>query len=348
MNQELQQMAFLPNATPEQREAAAIHFEIVAAAENVINSVLDLGRKLKRMRDTGGYKVLGFDSLGEYTKAAVNIDQRQAYNYIRVVETLPARLIEENAAAGVTKLALLAQLTPKDREEVAGEGQLANITVTELNAIIREKNGLAEQLTMLQEAKEAAPAVEAKATEIDTEEIRRQAAEETRQQMERAWADERAKLEAAAAEKINSATLAAEKAAAAELRRAKEEAKRKAEDNAKAHIEKARREGAQEAEREQERKYKARLEAAEQARREAEQEAEKARKQLALSSEEEAVEFRTFFAQLGEIVGKMQELADTMREKGKAEEATKYLQALAAGLEEYCKQVCEQVKGGAG
>lgn len=344
MNQELQQMDFMRDATPEQREAAAIHFEIVAAAENVVNSVLDLGRKLKRMRDTGGYKVLGFGSLGEYTKAAVNIDQRQAYNYIRVVESLPARLIEENAAAGVTKLALLAQLGPKDREEIAGEGQLANITVAELNAIIREKNGLAEQLNLLQEAKEAAPAVEAKATEIDTEEIRRQAAEETRQQMERAWADERAKLEASAAEKINSATLNAEKAAAAELRRAKEEAKRKAEADAKAQIEKARREGAQEAAQEQERKYKAKLEAAERARQEAEKEAEEVRKQLALSNEAEAVEFRTLFAQLGEIVEKMQGLAEAMREKGKAEDAAKYLVALAAGLEEY-KQ---QVEGGAG
>lgn len=50
------------------------------------------------------------------------------YTYISVVEKLPAQLIEENAAAGVTKLALLAKLGPQDREEVAGD--LANLADT--------------------------------------------------------------------------------------------------------------------------------------------------------------------------------------------------------------------------
>lgn len=58
----------------------------------------------------------------------MGIKQRQAYNYIQVVESLPARLIEENAAAGVTKLALLAKLNPEEREDLTGEA-LANITV---------------------------------------------------------------------------------------------------------------------------------------------------------------------------------------------------------------------------
>ncbi len=339
----MQQITILPTATPEQREAAAIHYEIVAAAENVVNSVLDLGRKLKRMRDTGGYKVLGFEGFGDYTRAAVNIDQRQAYTYIRVVETLPARLIEENAAAGVTKLALLAQLGPQDREEIAGDGQLANITVAELNALVREKNGLAEQLNLLQAKEPPAPVAEAESVEVDLEEIRRQAAEETRQRMERAWADERAKLEAAAAEKINSATLQAEKAAAAEVRKAKTEAKRQAEENVQKQIEKARQEAAEQAAKDQEKKDKARLEMAERARKEAEEEAEKARKQLALSNDTEAVEFRTLFAQLGEKVEKMQQLAEAMREKGKAEDAAKYMKALTAGL----GALREQVEGGA-
>lgn len=56
------------------------------------------------------------------------------------MEKLPAQLIEENAAAGVTKLALLAKLGPQDREEVAGD--LANITVTELHIF---KNSLPGQ-----------------------------------------------------------------------------------------------------------------------------------------------------------------------------------------------------------
>ena len=135
----MEQLAILNNVaglTAEQQEAAAMHFEIVQAAKTAVNSLLDLGRKLKRMRDSGRYKDLGFASFAEYTEAAVGIKQRQAYNYIQVVESLPARLIEENAAAGVTKLALLAKLNPEEREDLTGEA-LANITVGACTAIPR-------------------------------------------------------------------------------------------------------------------------------------------------------------------------------------------------------------------
>ena len=133
----MEQIAILNNVTgmtAEQQEAATMHFEIIQAAKAAVNSLLDLGRKLKRMRDSGRYKDLGFATFAEYTEAAVGIKQRQAYNYIQVVESLPARLIEENAAAGVTKLALLAKLNPEDREDLTGDA-LANITVAELKKL---------------------------------------------------------------------------------------------------------------------------------------------------------------------------------------------------------------------
>lgn len=59
----MEQLAILNNVaglTAEQQEAAAMHFEIVQAAKTAVNSLLDLGRKLKRMRDSGRYKDLGF------------------------------------------------------------------------------------------------------------------------------------------------------------------------------------------------------------------------------------------------------------------------------------------------
>ena len=117
---EMKQLTLVGNETPEQAEAIGLHYEIVSAAQAAASSLLDLGR--------GKYKALGFETFGDYTEQAVHIRQRQAYTYISVVEKLPAQLIEENAAAGVTKLALLAKLGPQDQEEVAGD--LANITVT--------------------------------------------------------------------------------------------------------------------------------------------------------------------------------------------------------------------------
>ena len=176
--EDTKQLTLVGNETPEQAEAIGLHYEIVSAAQAAAGSLLDLGRKLKRMRDSGKYKALGFETFGDYTEQAVHIRQRQAYTYISVVEKLPAQLIEENAAAGVTKLALLAKLGPQDREEVAGD--LANITVTELQKLIDEKNDMAEQLSLLS----APPAAEAEAHEVDVEDELKKAADQARAEAE--------------------------------------------------------------------------------------------------------------------------------------------------------------------
>lgn len=176
--EDTKQLTLMGNETPEQAEAIGLHYEIVSAAQAAASSLLDLGRKLKRMRDSGKYKALGFETFGDYTEQAVHIRQRQAYTYINVVEKLPAQLIEENAAAGVTKLALLAKLGPQDREEVAGD--LANITVTELQKLIDEKNDMAEQLSLLS----APPAAEAEAHEVDVEAELKKAADQARAEAE--------------------------------------------------------------------------------------------------------------------------------------------------------------------
>ena len=278
----MEQLAILNNITSmtaEQQEAAAMHFEIVQAAKTAVNSLLDLGRKLKRMRDSGRYKDLGFSSFAEYTEAAVGIKQRQAYNYITVVESLPARLIEENAAAGVTKLALLSKLNPEDREDLTGD-TLANITVAELKRLVEERDAMAQQLNLFRQEEQVATVAEVEAEPIDADTIRRQAVEETRQQMAAEFAEEKAKLEAAHAAAINEATLKAEKAAAAEVRKAKADAKQKAQEETAKQVAKARREAAQEAAAQQEAKDRAALEQAQQAEAEARERAEAMAKQM--------------------------------------------------------------------
>ena len=154
MTYDEKQMIFTGAATPEESAALALHYEIATAARAAADSLLDLGRKIKRMRDTNGYKALGFETLGDYTKTAIGLNQRQAYNYIAVVEKLPAQLVEQNAAAGVTKLALLAQLTDGERQQVVAETDLQDVTVKELQEKIKEleekNSGYAEQLCLLQ------------------------------------------------------------------------------------------------------------------------------------------------------------------------------------------------------
>ena len=339
----MEQIAILNNVTgmtAEQKEAATMHFEIVQAAKAAVNSLLDLGRKLKRMRDSGRYKDLGFATFAEYTEAAVGIKQRQAYNYIQVVESLPARLIEENAAAGVTKLALLAKLNPEDREDLTGDA-LANITVAELKKLVEERDAMAQQLSIFQAEPEAVAEVEA--VPIDADTIRKRAEEETRRKLEAEFAEERAKLEAAHAAAIIEATLKAEKAAAAEVRKAKADAKQKAQEETEKQVAKAREEAAQEAAAQQEAKDRAALEQAKQAEAEARERAEAMAKQMEVSSDEDGVRFFLLFEQLQDKVEAMRELAATMREKGNAEQADKLMTALRGAL----AATMEDLEGGA-
>lgn len=310
------QLSLVPDGTPEQARAMGLHYEIVAAAQTAANSLLDLGRKLKQMRDTGGYKRLGFETFAQYTEQAVGIRQRQAYTYITVVENVPARLVEENAAAGVTKLALLAKLGPADQQEVAGE--LANITVKELQSLIEEKQGLAEQLSLLQ----AEAPVEGRAEEVDMDALRAELLEQARAEV----AEERkaAELHAAAQAKKEAERAAREKAALA-----KADAARKAE----ADIAAARQEAAEEARRQQEEKDR---EALEQARRDAEEawaKAEDTARQLDLAASEDSIRFALLFEQLQDAAQKMLDLIDAINADGRTGEAERLHTALSGALQ---------------
>lgn len=316
----------IPSMTVEQQEAATMHFEIVQAAKTAVNSLLDLGRKLKRMRDSGRYKDLGFSSFAEYTEAAVGIKQRQAYNYIQVVESLPARLIEENAAAGVTKLALLARLNTEDREDLTGD-TLANITVAELKKLVEERDAMAQQLNLFQQEEQAETVAEVEADPLDADTIRHQAEEETRKKLEAEFAEERAKLEAAHAAAINEATLKAEKAAAAEVRKAKAAAEQKVREETMKQVAKDR----------------AALEQAQRAEAEARERAEAMAKQMEVSNDEDGIRFFLLFEQLQDKVESMRELATTMREKGNADQADKFMNALRRAL----AATVEDLEGGA-
>lgn len=341
---EMQQLTLVGNETPEQAEAISLHYEIMSAAQAAASSLLDLGRKLKRMRDSGRYKALGFETFGAYTEQAVHIRQRQAYNYISVVEKLPAQLIEENAAAGVTKLALLAKLGPQDREDVAGD--LANITVSDLQKLIEEKNGLAEQLSLLS----APPAAEAEAQEIDIEAELKKAAEQARAEAEaQAAADMEAlreqhrkameESEALREEQIQTARREAEKAAAEKIRQAKAEAKADAEKQAQKAADKARRD----AEQAQKERDRAALEQAQREAAEAQEQAETLQKKLGIQQSPAGAKFALLFEDVQQKAAAIMDLADEMRTGGQQDLADKFTGALAAAL----RALADQAEGGA-
>ena len=319
---EMQQLSLTPDGTPEQAQAVGLHYEIVAAAQAAANSLLTLGRKLKQMRDTGGYKRLGFETFADYTEQAVGIRQRQAYNYISVVENVPARLVEENAAAGVTKLALLGRMAPADQREVAGQ-DLANITVAELKKLVEERNGLSEQLSMIQDT--SRPAAEAESYEVDMEALRAQALEQARAEVADAH---RKELDSAL--KAQADHLTADHAEA--LRRSTETTRREVQEAADRKTAELVEQAAENARREQEEKDSAALE-----------QARKTAQKMQLSASEESIRFAVLFEQLQNAAQEMMDLVDTLTAAGRTEEAVSLRTALIGALQ----ALAEQVPGGA-
>lgn len=312
MKYDTEQMTFIGTAgTAEESAALALHYEIMAAAQTAAASLLDLARKIKRMRDTSGYKALGFDSLEAYTMATMGMKQRQAYNYIAIAEKLPAQLIEQNAAAGVTKLALLAQLSGQEQQQIAAETNLTDTTVAELKAQIKElqaKNaGYAEQLSLLQDQQ---PVADAQAEEVDMDALREEIRAEVKAEM-----DSLHQADAKMAE-LNQKERDEAVKAAKDARKKLEAAQQAAEDAAKAH--------ATELERI---KQQAQEEAAA-ARRQAEETA----RRMDMAADESAVRFGLLFDQLQDAAGKVLDLADTVQAAGDTEKAGKFRAALRRAL----------------
>lgn len=312
MKYDTEQMTFIGTAgTAEESAALALHYEIMAAAQTAAASLLDLARKIKRMRDTSGYKALGFDSLEAYTMATMGMKQRQAYNYIAIAEKLPAQLIEQNAAAGVTKLALLAQLSGQEQQQIAAETNLTDTTVAELKAQIKElqaKNaGYAEQLSLLQDQQ---PVADAQAEEVDMDALREEIRAEVKAEM-----DSLHQADAKMAE-LNQKERDEAVKAAKDAREKLEAAQQAAEDAAKAH--------AAELERI---KQQAQEEAAA-ARRQAEETA----RRMDMAADESAVRFGLLFDQLQDAAGKVLDLADAVQDAGDVEKAGKFRAALRRAL----------------
>lgn len=327
MQYDSEQMTFIGTpGTPAENAALTLHFEIMAAAQTAASSLLVLARKIKQMRDTGGYRALGFDTLEAYTLKTMGMKQRQAYNYIAVAEKLPAQLVEQNAAAGITKLALLAQLSDTEQQQLVERTALAETTVQQLKEEIRElqeKNaGYAEQLSLLQDA---APVAEAQAEEVDMDALR----ESIRAEVEAGYRD---KLEKAGQDRDKALALAEQTCA-----RMEEEAERQ-----KKAVTEARQQGAADAREEAELRARAdaeaRLAAAETARQQAEQRADALAARMETVRDEALVRFSVLFDQLQDAAAKIAQLTGEVEHRD-SEKAAKMRQTLHRALLELAEGV---------
>ncbi len=137
-------------ATAEESRFKVLHTEIMANGNMAAECAVVMARKLKEMRDTKLYETAGFATFAEYAETACGIKERQAYNYISIVENLSKEFLQTTAKIGVSKLALLASMDERDRADfITDHGEeLDEMTVREVDRIKKEYENRIQQLRM--------------------------------------------------------------------------------------------------------------------------------------------------------------------------------------------------------
>lgn len=140
--------------TAVKQKAFATHARIMANGEIVQNTLLEICKDLKAMRDERLYLELDYESFEDYAEKAVGLKQRQDYSYISTYEKLGPKYIEDNSSIGITKLELISQISSYEREEVLEDVDVESASVRELKAKIEEYKKQTEQLSFNLEEKE--------------------------------------------------------------------------------------------------------------------------------------------------------------------------------------------------
>ncbi len=123
--------------TAKQIEAAELNRRIIMAAQLAQQSLYEMCTGFKEMRDSKLYKELGYSDFGDYCEKETGFKRSQAYNYISIVEKLPADFVQSTGQIGVQKLALLTTLSEEERAELTENTDLENTTVKQLEQQIK-------------------------------------------------------------------------------------------------------------------------------------------------------------------------------------------------------------------
>lgn len=128
-------------------KAVNTHARIMTNGQVLQNTLLEICKDLKSMRDERLYLQLGYETFEEYAEKAVGLKQRQAYSYISTYEKLGPKYLEENSSLGITKLELISQIDSYEREEFIAEENVESLSVRELKEKVDEYKKQNEQLT---------------------------------------------------------------------------------------------------------------------------------------------------------------------------------------------------------
>lgn len=137
--------------------AVTLDKRIKANSHAMEDSLWEICKGLKEMKDGKLYKELGYQNMADYSENEVGIGRKQSERYIKIAETYS----EENATSmshlGTTKLFLLTKLDEPLREEFIQTNDVNNTSTRELEEKIKEINELkAEKEEILEHNKQLA------------------------------------------------------------------------------------------------------------------------------------------------------------------------------------------------
>ena len=131
--------------------AVTLDKRIKANSHAMEDSLWEICKGLKEMRDGKLYKELGYQNMADYSENEVGIGRKQSERYIKIAETYS----EENATSmshlGTTKLFLLTKLDEPLREEFIQTNDVNNTSTRELEEKIKEINDLKAENEKMQE-----------------------------------------------------------------------------------------------------------------------------------------------------------------------------------------------------
>ena len=161
--------------TERQNRAAQLTQRILANGSIAANSMIEMGRDLKTVRDERLFTELGFGAFEEYCEKKVGIGKRHGYNFIQVYEKFGEEKLQQLQGLGITKLLEIAKLDDEDAEDLMRNNDVSGLSTRELSAEVEKYKNKYEQLTMLLEEEKSKNA-ESASLESQVEELKRFAA----------------------------------------------------------------------------------------------------------------------------------------------------------------------------
>ena len=159
--------------TERQNRAAQLTQRILANGSIAANSMIEMGRDLKTVRDERLFTELGFGSFEEYCEKKVGIGKRHGYNFIQVYEKFGEEKLQQLQSLGITKLLEIAKLDDEDVEDLMRNNDVAGLSTRELSAEVEKYKNKYEQLTLLLDEEKSKNA-ESASLESQVEELKKQ------------------------------------------------------------------------------------------------------------------------------------------------------------------------------